>query len=224
MSNVEKNKRQGFVPIYRSIKSHWLWQNPRGESFSRGQAWIDILLSVNHSRRALVIGNQTIVLEPGQMWCSYKRLAERWGWAYKRVLRFINLLKQEEMIHAYGTPNGTTLVVVNWEFYAYQGQTDDTPRDTSDDTPRDTQTIINDKTFTRMGTKMGTNALYDAGERKIPTLEEVEAYTEEIDAPINSEVFFDVYEAKGWTINGAPIRDWKAVLRGWAKRSDCWEE
>lgn len=58
-------------------------------------------------------------------------------------------------------------------------------------------------------------------QRKIfvkPTLEEVQAYIKEKGLRINAEYFYDHYEANGWCIGHAKMKDWKATLRKWASR------
>lgn len=130
------NKKLGFIPLYRSIQEHWLWQ--KEEPFDIRSAWIDLLLSVNHEEKKILVGRSVVTIRAGQMWTSYKKLSKKWHWSYKRVLRYINLLKSDGMIAVDGTSNGTLLTVINYGNFAYQGQARDTSNDTPDDTPSDT--------------------------------------------------------------------------------------
>ena len=50
-----------------------------------------------------------------------------------------------------------------------------------------------------------------------PTIEQIRAYCKEADKDIDAEAFFDFYEAKGWVVGRAPMKDWKAAVRNWAK-------
>lgn len=50
-----------------------------------------------------------------------------------------------------------------------------------------------------------------------PTIEQIRAYCEEAGKDIDAEAFFDFYEAKGWVVGRAPMKDWKAAVRNWAK-------
>lgn len=52
-----------------------------------------------------------------------------------------------------------------------------------------------------------------------PSLEDVISYNEEQGNPIDAESFYDYYEAVGWTIQGKPIMDWKAVFRFWTRKA-----
>lgn len=140
------NKKLGFIPLYRSIQDHWLWSN--SEPFSFGQAWIDLLLSVNHEEKKLKVGCNLITIKPGQMWTSYVKLANRWNWSRERVYRYIKMLKSDEMILVDATPNGTLLTVVNYSNFAYQGNTNETANETTGKTSTETTDETTDETQT----------------------------------------------------------------------------
>lgn len=143
------NKKKGFIPVYRSIQDNWVWAND--EPFSKGQAWIDLLLSVNHEARKIKVGCTIRTIKAGQMWTSYKKLSKQWGWSYNRVLRYIKMLKNDGMIAVDATSNGTLLTVINWASFAHTRITDEVPDGTPDGIPSGTpdgisdgiQTIIN---------------------------------------------------------------------------------
>ena len=115
------NKKLGYIPLYRSIQNHWLWQDE--EPFDNRSAWIDILLSVNHEDKKLKVSGQIITIHAGQMWTSYKKLGRNWHWSRPRVYRYIKMLISDEMIVVDGTPNGTLLTVINYDNFAYHGNT-----------------------------------------------------------------------------------------------------
>ena len=143
------NKKKGYVPIYRSIKDHWIWKDD--EPFDRRSAWIDLLLSVNHEERKIFIDGRVQVIKPGQMWTSAAKLASKWKWSKPKVYRYIKLLKSDGMIYTDGTPSGTLVTVINWDNFTIQGNASVTPivtptvttSVTSTVTPTVTQTIIN---------------------------------------------------------------------------------
>lgn len=141
-------KNKGYIPLWRDIQDNKIWLTD--EPFDRRSAWIDLLLMVNHKESKILVGNRVQVIRPGQKWTSYKKLAEKWHWSYKRVLRYINLLKSDGMIFADGTPNGTLITVINWDKFAIHGNGSDTPNDTTNDTPRDTSSDTPSATQTRM--------------------------------------------------------------------------
>jgi DNA replication protein DnaD len=142
------NKKLGYIPLYRSIQDHWIWSNK--EPFSYGQAWIDLLLSVNHNEKKLKIGCNLITIKPGQMWTSYVKLANRWNWSRERVYRYTKLLKMDGMINVDATPNGTLLTIVNWDNFACFGNTHETANETTGETSHETANETTGETQTIM--------------------------------------------------------------------------
>lgn len=51
-----------------------------------------------------------------------------------------------------------------------------------------------------------------------PTVEEVESFAEENGLQLDPEAFVDFYASKGWKVGNAPMKDWKAAARNWARR------
>ena len=49
----------------------------------------------------------------------------------------------------------------------------------------------------------------------IPTLDELKAYIEEKKLKVDAKQFYECYESLDWKIDGQPIKNWKAVCRGW---------
>lgn len=139
-------KNKGFVPVYRDIQDHWLWDSDK-EPFTRGQAWIDLLLSVNHEEKKILVNGKVVVIRPGQKWTSIRTLARKWNWTKDRVERYIDLLKSDGMLLVEATRNGTLLTLRNWDNFNGQRYTrcdtnKDTDKDTSKDTDKD-KTIMN---------------------------------------------------------------------------------
>lgn len=52
-----------------------------------------------------------------------------------------------------------------------------------------------------------------------PTVEEVAAYCRQRGDGIDPEHFCDYYEANGWKVGREPMKDWKAAVRNWERRS-----
>lgn len=52
-----------------------------------------------------------------------------------------------------------------------------------------------------------------------PTLEEVSDYCKERNNKIDPEHFIDYYNSNGWKVGKNSMKDWKATIRNWEKRS-----
>lgn len=53
-----------------------------------------------------------------------------------------------------------------------------------------------------------------------PTQEDIENYAGEKGIVIDAEKFMDYYASNGWKVGKNPMKDWKAAVRNWARRSD----
>lgn len=52
-----------------------------------------------------------------------------------------------------------------------------------------------------------------------PTLEEVEEYCKERNNNVDAETFVNFYESKGWLVGKTKMKDWRACVRTWEKKS-----
>lgn len=130
---------KGWIRLHRQLQDSWLWS---GEPFTKGQAWVDLLLSVNHADKKVFVNGEVRTIKRGQMLTSVVKLSERWEWSRGKTKRFLDALKMDRMItlecSSGGTTNGTTLTIVKYGDFQGGGTTDDTADDTTDDTTLDT--------------------------------------------------------------------------------------
>lgn len=113
------NKIQNFIPISRKLFNHEFWEEKR--AFSRFEAWLDLiaLARFTPSENRMLIGNQIVTWNRGEMAASLRYLAERWGWGVTKVRNYIILLTAEEMIKtrtAKSTPQ-TIITICNYDTY-----------------------------------------------------------------------------------------------------------
>lgn len=106
---------KGWVSIHREIQDHWLWNDNR--VFSKLEAWLDILLSVNYSDKKVVIKNDVFIVKRGQSINSQITWSERWNWNRSKVRRFLDLLENDNMIEIKTNNITTILTVCNYSDY-----------------------------------------------------------------------------------------------------------
>lgn len=53
-----------------------------------------------------------------------------------------------------------------------------------------------------------------------PTADEVKAYADDKGLVLDADRFVDFYAAKGWRVGTAPMKDWRAAARNWARDDD----
>lgn len=104
----------GYIKLYRDLKDNPIWQD---RPFSKGQAWIDIILRCNHvCNKVTGYGKCEWVLR-GQFISSNYKLAEYWGWSESTVRIFIKLLESEKMIIKKSFSKYTLYEVTNYCVY-----------------------------------------------------------------------------------------------------------
>ena len=86
---------RGWVKIYRKIQDNPLWNE---KPFSRGQAWIDLLLLANHKDNYIIARGIKVDIKRGQVGWSEVKLSDRWGWSRSKLRTFLKLLESEQQI------------------------------------------------------------------------------------------------------------------------------
>lgn len=121
---ADEKKKGGWVKISRTVQEHWVWDE---KPFSKGQAWIDLILLARHSdgtfmdRRGNLIDGKR-----GGVYRSERSLAERWEWSRKKTSNFLSRLVQDNMIEMYkeSTKAETMILIVNYDNFQNVGASD----------------------------------------------------------------------------------------------------
>jgi len=109
---IDDNK--GWISVYRNIQDCWIWKET---PFSKGQAWIDLLLLTNHEDKKILFDGELITVERGQRITSIRQLADRWGWSRDKVSNFLNLLESDGMLRQTRDKKRTHIVIENYSKY-----------------------------------------------------------------------------------------------------------
>lgn len=105
---------KGYVKIYRNICDNFVWKE---KPFSRGQAWIDLLLMVNHADKKFLFMGNLITVKRGSKITSLRQLSERWGWSKDKVAHFLDVLESDGMISQNRDSKKTLINVINYDFF-----------------------------------------------------------------------------------------------------------
>ena len=114
------NMTQGWIKLHRKITEHWLYQEKR--TFSKFEAWQDLLLHTNHAPNKFIIKGELISLDAGQSARSQVTLATTWNWSRKKVSNFLKLIEKDQMISLKTTKNTSIITIVNWQTYQENDQ------------------------------------------------------------------------------------------------------
>lgn len=123
-SVVKVMDNKGWISVHREIQKHWVWED---KPFSKGQAWIDLLLMANYKPNKFVLGNELVQVETGQFITSELKLMERWGWGKSKTRAFLKLLADDGMIEKQTDQKKTTVKIVNYSVYQ-DSETTDVPQ------------------------------------------------------------------------------------------------
>lgn len=108
MGNLDK----GWIRVDRRLKDHWLWNE---KPVTRVHAWLDLLLSVNHSDKDILFDGAKLTVKRGSMVTSVRKLSVQWGWSRDKTLRFLRELEKDGMITRIADTRKTTVTIVNYE-------------------------------------------------------------------------------------------------------------
>ncbi|MDD7317112.1 MAG: conserved phage C-terminal domain-containing protein [Prevotellaceae bacterium] len=121
----------GWIALHRKILDNPLWED---KPFARGQAWIDLLLMVNHKDNQALFDGKIIEVKRGEKITSIRFLAERWGWSRTKVMSFLEVLEGAGMISFQSDTKKTAIKVLNYS--KYQDFGDDGPNEKATEKPQ----------------------------------------------------------------------------------------
>src|SRR6187399_300428 len=107
-----KNKATGYIPIFRSIRKHWLWSDEKKLKW-----WLDILLSANYSSQKILIKGVLVECGRGQCVKSLETWATDWKTTKKTVQCFFKILHKEGMLITENLKITTRITVCKYESY-----------------------------------------------------------------------------------------------------------
>lgn len=193
---------EGWIKLYKQVQDNVLWQD---KPFSRGQAWIDLLLMANYADGEMLSKGTIVHIKRGQVFRTQKHLSERWGWSIKKVRGFLLLLEKQKMATVEGIAQGMLITVEKYEFFQCQGQGYGIQEGTEEGMNRATQ---------------GRQKKKNKEEKHFipPSVEEVRQYCTERGNTVDPEAFVAHYASNGWMVGKNKMKQWKAAVVTWERR------
>ena len=105
---------KGWIRLHRQLEDNPLWL---AEPFTKGQAWVDLILLANHQKGEIWVRGNCIKLERGQVGRSEETLAQRWKWSRGKVRNFIKTLEKRQQIEQQKSKVLSVLTVINYDQY-----------------------------------------------------------------------------------------------------------
>ena len=113
---------QGWIKLHRCIRSNWIWND---KPFSRGQAFLDFLLMVNHEDKKIIFNGSLTEVKRGSCITSIRKLGDKWGWSNKKVKMFLDQLQGDQMITYESNTKRTLVTIGKYDLY----QSKETPKE-----------------------------------------------------------------------------------------------
>jgi hypothetical protein len=229
----------GWIAIHRMLVSHDLWLS---EKFTRGQAWVDLIMLANHKRGFIYVRGVRVEIQRGQLGWSEESLAQRWKWSKGKVRGFMKHLEIDKQIDQQNSRIINLRSIVNYDKYQHGDQQNDQQNDRQNDQLNDQQSDqqsdrqndqLNDQQSDQQSDRQNDtnkNVKNDNTENKEercrvrkfipPTLEEMVAYfLEKGYTKESAGKAFGYYSEGEWKDKtGTPVKNWKQkVLSVWFK-------
>lgn len=207
---------EGWIKLHRGLIDHDIWTQ---ESFTRGQAWVDLLLLANHTQNQFRVRGNLVIVSRGEVARSEESLALRWKWSRNKVRRFIEELSSKtiQQIEQQKSPILNKIRIINYDLYQAIDQSETTDGTTErQQTEQQKDTNKNDK-----------KEKNDKNEKKRisvafapPSIEEIKTYfISKNSNEIEALKFHSFYESKGWKVGKSPMKKWESAASGWILRN-----
>lgn len=170
--------------------------------------------------------------EKGYCWATNEYFANLYGVSNRTIINWINsLVDKEYLVKDIIYKDNSKQIVDRYLRLPPSEKNFTTSRKNLHDPSEENFTTPSEKSFTYNNT-ISNNTINTTSEReralqsntsvtrfKKPTLEEVEEYCLERKNNIDAENFINFYDSKGWKVGNTPMKDWKACIRTWEKKS-----
>jgi len=110
---------EGWIKIYRKLSDNPLWTS---EPFTRGQAWVDLIMLANHEDGFFYLRDHKINVSRGQVGWSHLKLSERWKWSRSKVKKFINDLEKEQQVIQQQSHSTSVITLLNYDKFQEKEQ------------------------------------------------------------------------------------------------------
>ena len=101
-----------FIKLYRKIQDNWIWNNPLYL-----KCWIDILMRASIKPSSILINNQIISINRGEIVFSQRNFSKRNNMSRQQLRTFLKKLEKTNMIRQKSNPEVTHIIIVGYSTY-----------------------------------------------------------------------------------------------------------
>ena len=106
---------RGWISLHRKILDNPILK--ASKEYSRLEAFVWLLLRANHKEGKCVIGSTLYKVKKGEMITSQMKLMKQFRWSKSKLINFLKLLQEDEMIDIKTEPNLTRITILNYCTY-----------------------------------------------------------------------------------------------------------
>ena len=106
---------RGWISLHRKILDNPILK--ASKEYSRLEAFVWLLLRANHKEGKCVIGSTLYKVKKGEMITSQMKLMKQFRWSKSKLINFLKLLQEDEMIDMKTEPNLTRITILNYCTY-----------------------------------------------------------------------------------------------------------
>lgn len=124
------NEPQGWISLHRKLLEHPLFQDPPAFML-----WVQLLLRANHKDNKVMIGNQFVDVNRGQLITGRKALAKYTGLSESKIERLLKLFESEQQIKQQTFTKFRLISITNYNQYQDGEQQLNNKRTTTEQQP-----------------------------------------------------------------------------------------
>lgn len=196
----------GWIKLHRKLSDNPIWFC---EKFTRGQAWVDLILLANHQDSYFYKRGVKVNVKRGQVGRSEVELSDRWKWSRSKVRKFLKDLEKEQQIEQQKTNVTQLISIINYDNYQQKEQQTEQQKDTKR-TPKEHQKD------TYKNVKKEKNVNNDKEKINIPTYSDFKNFAflknSNLDE-LSVKLKYESWVENGWKDgNNKAIKNWKSKL------------
>lgn len=202
----------GFIVLHRKLLEWKYRQYPYALAL-----WVYLIMRANW-KPAWFMG---VEIPRGSLATSMKSLADETGMTPVTVRKWLKVFEADGMITRKAT-NRFTIINIS-KYKDFQDIPEDRVLQQSLQQPleqslqQSLQQSLHNRTNKQRNKETKEQIKDSLGAVSVPDLMEVVEFVRSENLGINPEKFFRYYHERGWMTNGHPVRDWKKLLRSWAR-------
>ena len=207
-------RSDGFIVINRKIREWRWWGNPTAMSI-----WLYILVEANWKTGWWGAGSEAV--QRGEFITSQLKMAQELGISRPTLRKYLKLFEQDGQIALDVSNSRTKISVINYAKYQ-----DYTPDRLQPSLQQGLQPILqpglqqsfHNRTNKQSNKETKKQERVSGSPADLPSFLEVKDYCSERGFTFDPQRFFEYYNARNWTINGDPVKDWKSLAAVWQSR------